>query len=84
MGKVTKEAIIARLIKDGTQVQKASMYADLYLEYQEATANILENGVIVQHPRTMNPIENPYLSRRDKSRKALLDLKMQETDWLWQ
>jgi len=32
----------------------------------------------------MNPIENPYLSRRDKSRKALLDLKLYSTDWLWQ
>ena len=81
---MTNEKIIARLVKDGASVQKASMYVDLYNEYQEASANIKEHGVIVQHPRTMNPIENPYLSRRDKSRKALLDLRLQKTDWLWQ
>jgi len=84
MGEITSEEIIARLVKEGASVQKASMYADLYSEYKEATANIKAHGVIVQHPRTMNPIENPYLSRRDKSRKALLDLKLYSTDWLWQ
>ena len=29
---------------------KATMYADCFLEYEAATANISKNGVIVAHP----------------------------------
>lgn len=49
----------------------------------EAQRNIRANGVIVQHPRTMNPIENPYLGRRDKARAGLLAMRGIRADWLW-
>lgn len=77
-----KAAIVRRLVEDGAGLDAAVMYADLFLEYAEASDNIERHGVIVQHPRTMNPIENPYLSRRDKSRAELLRLRV-SADWLW-
>jgi phage terminase small subunit len=36
------------------------MYADCFMDYQEAAANIAKNGTVVAHPRTGSPIENPY------------------------
>lgn len=77
-----KASIVRRLVADGAGLDAAVMYADLFLEYSEASDNIERHGVIVQHPRTMNPIENPYLSRRDKSRAELLRLRV-SADWLW-
>ena len=77
-----KASIVRRLVADGAGLDAAVMYADLFLEYAEASDNIERHGVIVQHPRTMNPIENPYLSRRDKSRAELLRLRV-SADWLW-
>ena len=38
-----------------------SMYADCYIDYIEAQENIARNGNIVAHPRTGQPIENPYI-----------------------
>lgn len=76
-------AIVARLVEGGTPLALATMYADLFLEYREAQRNIRANGVIVQHPRTMNPIENPYLGRRDKARAGLLAMRVR-ADWLWE
>lgn len=76
-------AIVSRLVQGGAPLALATMYADLFLEYREAQRNIRANGVIVQHPRTMNPIENPYLGRRDKARAGLLAMRGIRADWLW-
>jgi phage terminase small subunit len=81
---LTREAIIFRLVDAGARVADATMYADLFLEYREAAENIREHGVIVQHPRTRNPIENPYLKRRDIARKHLQAMRMKSADWLWE
>jgi len=80
---IGKAEIVARLVEGGMQLPAATMYADLFLEYREATRNIEANGVIVQHPRTMNPIDNPYLPRRDKARRELEKLAWVRADWLW-
>ena len=37
------------------------MYTDCYMDYREAQENIAQNGNIVAHPRTGQPIENPYI-----------------------
>ena len=83
MGEVTKADIVARLIEDGTPRHRAAFYADAYLEYREATRNIEEHGIIVAHPRTANPIENPYLVIRDRAAKKLADMRGVKADWLW-
>ena len=72
---MSKLEIIAKLVEAGTSRDRATIYADAFLEYQEATDNIAKNGVIVQHPRTANPIENPYLAIRDRAMKKLISIE---------
>ena len=62
---------------------EAALYADCYLEYQTATANIAEHGLIVQRPRTGNPIENPYKKVRDDAHRKLAHMQNLDTSGLW-
>ena len=83
---MTKEEIIKILEKNqpGTGNRaKCVQYADAYMEYREATDNIEKNGLIVQHPRTSNPIENPYMAVRDRALKKLQMLRNVKTEGLW-
>jgi hypothetical protein len=50
---------------------------------REASANITQYGIVVQHPRTGNPIENPYLVIRDRAAKKLLAMRKIKADFLW-
>jgi hypothetical protein len=79
----TREEIVDLLVSRGAKRDKAVWYADCYLEYVEASANIAENGVIVSHPRTANPITNPYLPIRDAALKKLQTIKGVNSDGLW-
>jgi len=83
MGEMTKEEIITHLLRLNKRRDLCAQYADCFLEYREATKNIDENGLIVQHPRTMNPIDNPYLAVRDRALKKLQSLRGVITDGLW-
>lgn len=83
---MTKDEIIAILEKNSPGAGKRGtfvQYADAYLEYQEATENIEKNGLIVQHPRTSNPIENPYMAVRDRALKKLQLFRNVKTEGLW-
>lgn len=42
------------------------------------------NGAVVQHPRTMNPIDNPYLAVRARARKVLQGMRWIKAAWLWE
>lgn len=82
----TKEEIVSILLANNPESSIKDLvmqYADIYLEYAEATANINEHGIIVKHPRTMNPMENPYLSVRDKAQKKLSKLRRVKSQGLW-
>lgn len=83
MGQMTKAEIIAALIDSGATRDRATMYADAFLEYREASENIDKNGAIVAHPRTGNPIENPYISIRDRAGKKLDSMRKLKADFLW-
>ena len=80
---MTKAEIVAKLVAGGGSRDRATMYADAFLEYREATENIEKNGVIVQHPRTANPIENPYLVIRDRAIKKLTAVRLPGVPALW-
>ena len=80
---MTKAEIINKLVAGGSSRDRATIYADAFLEYREATENIEKNGVIVQHPRTANPIENPYLAIRDRAVKKLASLRLAAVASLW-
>lgn len=83
MDKMNKAEIIDHLMKRNGERDICVQYADIFLEYQEATNNISENGLIVQHPRTMNPIENPYLAIRDRATKKLQSMRRIDATGLW-
>ena len=77
-------AIVATLVQAGTRRDLAVQYADAFCEYREASKNIAEHGSIVQHPRTSNPIENPYLVVRDRALRKLqgmVNVKGAEALW---
>ena len=80
---MTREEIIAGLEAPGARRDVAAMYADAYLEYREASANISEQGAMVLHPRTANPIENPYLKIRDRAQAKLRTFRGINASWLW-
>ena len=80
---VDKSDIVAKLTAAGTRRDLAVQYADAFLEYREATRNIDEHGAIVQHPRTGNPIENPYLVVRDRALKKLQAMGQVKAECLW-
>jgi phage terminase small subunit len=80
----THAEIVQGLIDRGVRADFAVMYADAFTEYQEAVKNIREKGSIVQHPRTSNPIENPYLVVRDRARAALQKFRLKQAEYLWQ
>jgi Phage terminase, small subunit len=85
VGKVTpvpdRAAIVAGLVKRGVSRVRAGQYADAYVEYREASANIQTQGAMVLHPRTANPIENPYLRIRDRAWAKLQALRGIRADW---
>jgi phage terminase small subunit len=83
MAAMSKAEIIEALVAAGNLRSKATLYADAYLEYTTATENIDQYGMVVNHPRTGNPIENPYLDLRDKALKKLLGFKGIKAECLW-
>jgi phage terminase small subunit len=80
---MSKAQIVAALVEQGEAKARATLYADAFCEYREASQNIEQHGIIVQHPRTANPIENPYLVIRDRAAKKLDAMRRVKADFLW-
>lgn len=83
MGEVDRTAIVAQLVEHGHRKDLAVQYVDAFLEYAEASKNINEHGVVVLHPRTSNPITNPYVEIRDRALRKLQSMRTVKADWLW-
>jgi hypothetical protein len=80
--RANRDRVVARLVREGASVGDAIQFADLWLQYSEASENIVKNGTIVQHPRTLNPITNPYVAHRDSARAGMRRLSWIEAGWL--
>lgn len=78
-----RSELIEQLVSRGVPKGRASIYADAFLAYREAQANIQEHGIIVAHPRTGNPITNPYLDIRDRAARRLESMRKIGADFLW-
>ena len=52
---------VLRLTNPDARRDEIALYADSYMDYREAQDNIVRNGNIVAHPRTGQPIQNPYI-----------------------
>ena len=76
-------AIVEQLVQAGARRDLAVQYTDAFLEYREASKNISQHGAIVQHPRTANPIENPYLVIRDRALRKLQGMVHVKAAFLW-
>ena len=86
MAQMTQQRAIALIQAEnrGVSLGDATIYADAFLAYQTAQANILEHGEIVAHPRTGAPIDNPYCATRARAAKAMQSCsKVKRTDMLW-
>jgi phage terminase small subunit len=84
IGRLPKGPIIETLKQENPTAPTAAiqMYADAFVDYQEAQQNIDRNGAIVFHPRTGAPIDNPYLRVRERAAAALRKLEI-KADTLW-
>lgn len=77
---------IRRLLKKdngATRPADCEMYAQQFATYFEAVQNIHQNGAIVSHPRTGQPMENPYLKLRAAAETSMKNLGRVKTDALW-
>lgn len=80
---MTRDEVVAALVARKTPRDAACMYADAWLEYQTATANITDHGVVVAHPRTGAPLVNPYVAIRDGALKKLQGMRSVPAAFLW-
>lgn len=83
MTNASLEDVIKLLVDNGAPTDHATLYANAFIEYREASENIAQYGAIVQHPRTGNPVENPYLKVRDRAHQKLLGMRRIKADFLW-
>lgn len=60
------------------------MYVHQFATYLEAEENIQQNGVIVSHPRTGQPMENPYLKIRTAAQATMSKMRILKVGQLWQ
>lgn len=79
-----KPEMVRLLIEHKVRIDLANLYADTFMEYMKATRNVDEYGIIIKHPRTGNPIENPYLVIRDRALKKLQSMRSIKADYLWE
>ena len=80
---MTRQQAVQTLLAGGTRIDIACMYAEAYMEYHEAAANIRQHGVLVQHPKSGAPIQNPYLGIRDRASAKMRSLKVEHVVDLW-
>ena len=81
---VTRDQIIDLLTQTArARYDDAAQFADALIEYQTASDNINRNGLIVAHPRTGNPLQNPYLPIRDRAFKKLQSMRYLWSDAAW-
>lgn len=79
------QEIRALILKDNPTGRTADLeiYARQFATYFEASENIQQNGVICSHPRTGQPMENPYVKLRFSSETCMQKIRI-KSDSLWQ
>ncbi len=83
---MNRDEVLTVLRRDnpGARADEIAMYADCFLDYQEAQENITKNGNIVAHPRTGSPIENPYIKVKASAMNQLRKItRLRKVGALW-
>lgn len=77
-----KVDLLKELAEDNFGVQQVELevFVDTLLIYRQARENVKANGSIVLHPRTSQPIENPYLKVQQSSGALLAKMRMIESN----
>lgn len=77
-----KPDLLQELTADNPGVQQIELtvFLNALTAYREATANLKKNGTIVLHPRTGQPLENPYLKVQTQMGAVLSKMRMIESD----
>ena len=83
MTELSKVEIVNYLVAKGFRADIATIYADQFISYRYATKKIEEDGLMVNHPRTGNPMENPYVAIRTKTIPILEKLGNEHCEALW-
>ena len=86
MVKVSKDEVLGVLRRSNptAREQSVQLYAQAFLEYVEAVENIERNGTICAHPRTAQPIENPFCRVKAAAMSAMNKMIRQlDSDPLW-
>lgn len=83
MATLTRDEIVAELQRRGAPKDRAVMYADQFVTYQAAAANIAEYGAIIRNPRTGQAVQNPYNKVRTDALKALRAMQDIDAAFLW-
>ena len=81
---MTRDEILdeLRALNPKAQDTLLHLWADTFIEYRQAQANIAKNGPLVFHPRTGAPIDNPYIPIRDRAKSWLVKHRLKPGD-LW-
>lgn len=83
MATLTHAEVVEALVARGVPWDRATQYADAFCDYQKAAENIRQFGPIVQHPRTGNPIPNPYLGIREGAQNLMRRMRGVDGAFLW-
>jgi len=75
-------ARILRALNAKARADLIAIYAEAFVEYRMAAANVEEHGPIVFHPRTGAPIENPFARVRQRAALTLERIRL-NTGPLW-
>lgn len=80
MGEIIDVAAELRIDNPALPSPVIQMYADALDAYVAASANIKANGAICLHPRTGQPIENPYVKIQCQYQKTIASMRQVNAD----
>ena len=75
---MTRDEILAELRRanPAARPDRLRIYADAAAQYLDAQDQLAKRGAVVRHPKTGEPIANPYLKIRDDAAKIMLSLPL--------
>lgn len=81
---MTKPEIIALLREQNPTRHDVDLviYAEAYIEHEAAQAKVEKLGSIVINEKTKMPVDNPYITVRDRTARTMMDLRLR-TGNLW-
>lgn len=78
---------LLRLANPKARPDEICLYAEAYVEYQQASGHIAEHGPIITHPRSGVPMDNPYIKVRaaaiDRMTKLMRSRNLHNVEELW-